>query len=287
MPSPIKTYEFVDRSNDQMTFDIKKTEEIYEVNKGKLDEPHRHNFYTILFIKKAKGIHTIDFTAYDLKGFQVFFISPGQIHQVEEEHKSKGWVITFSSQFLTENNIGHHFIEDINLFTDYGKSPPLPLNSEQIDILDTYCNQIHSTLHSHTKFKYHALGALLKLFLISCNNICTLNQKNIQQIHAGSTILKDYKVLVENHFSEWHLVLQYAEALHVTPDHLNRTIKSLIGRTAKEYLQSRITIEAKRMLFFSGHSTKEIAYTLGFSEPSNFSNFFKKCTGISPSQFKK
>ncbi|WP_271765056.1 AraC family transcriptional regulator [Aquimarina algiphila] len=287
MPSSIKTYEFVDRSNDQMTFDIKKTEGMYEANKGKLDEPHRHHFYTILFIKKAKGKHIIDFTTYDLENHQVFFISPGQIHQVIEEHKSYGWVITFSRQFLTENNIDYHFIEDINLFTDYGKSPPLPLNSEQVYLLNMYCDQIYSTLRSHTKFKYHALGALLKLFLISCNNICDLDQKNIQQIHAGSTILKDYKTLVENHFSEWHLVHQYAEALHVTPDHLNRTVKSLIGRTAKEYLQSRITIAAKRMLFFSDHTTKEIAYALGFSEPSNFSNFFKKCTGISPSQFKK
>ncbi|WP_271782062.1 AraC family transcriptional regulator [Aquimarina algiphila] len=287
MPSSIKTYEFVDRSNDQMTFDIKKTEGIYEINKGKLNEPHRHHFYTILFIKKAKGKHTIDFTTYDLGNHQVFFISPGQIHQVAEEHKSYGWAITFSRQFLAENNIDYHFIEDINLFTDYGKSPPLPLNSEQVDLLNMYCDQIYSTLRSHTKFKYHALGALLKLFLISCNNICDLDQKNTQQIHAGSTILKDYKTLVENHFSEWHLVHQYAEALHVTPDHLNRTVKSLIGRTAKEYLQSRITIAAKRMLFFSDHTTKEIAYALGFSEPSNFSNFFKKCTGISPSQFKK
>ena len=92
---------------------------------------------------------------------------------------------------------------------------------------------------------------------------------------------------METHYKTWHATSQYANELNITPDHLNRSIKSLIGKTAKEYIQARITIAAKRMLYFSDLSTKEIAYDLGFSEPANFSNFFKKCTGISPSEFKK
>ena len=94
------------------------------------------------------------------------------------------------------------------------------------------------------------------------------------------------KALVEANYQNWHASSQYAEALHITPDHLNRTVKSLIGKTAKEYIQSRITVAAKRMLYFSDQSNKEIGYALGFSEPGNFSAFFKKCTGQSPSDFK-
>ena len=73
----------------------------------------------------------------------------------------------------------------------------------------------------------------------------------------------------------------------VTPDHLNKTIKSLIGKTAKEYIQSSLIIEAKRMLIHSSQSAKEIAYHLGFSGTLLTSaSFFKKCTGISVSAFK-
>ena len=287
MSFPIKTYDFVDQSNHQAIFDIKRAENVHDYSNGKLHEPHRHNYYTILFTRSAKGEHHIDFNKYILGDHQVFFISPGQVHQIIEKEKSYGWVLTFSRQFLIENTIDYCFIEDINLFTDYGQSPPLSLNKEHVEQLNTYCVQIYQIHHSTIKFKSQAIGALLKLFLIRCNNICSIHEKHTQHLQAGSTILKDYKALIEKHFSEWHLVQQYAQALHVTPDHLNRTIKSLIGKTAKEYLQSRIVIAAKRMLFFTDYSTKEVAYTLGFSEPSNFSNFFKKNTGLSPAQFKK
>ncbi|WP_299245556.1 AraC family transcriptional regulator [uncultured Aquimarina sp.] len=283
----IKTYKLTDETEKQIVFDIKKMEDIYDKAGGKIDTPHRHDFYIILLVSKAKGIHIIDFNEFLLEDCQVFFLSPGQVHQILEEQKSYGWVITFSRQFLIKNNIDYRFIEDINLFQDYGYTPPLSLNETQLEKLNTYSVQIFETYHIDSKFKLEAIGALLKLLLIYSNNICDISRKDPQQLHAGSTILKEYKNLVEEHFSDWHKVHQYAETLHVTPDHLNRTIKSLIGKTAKEYLQSRIIVAAKRLLSFSGKTTKEIGYELGFSEPANFSNFFKKCTSFSPSKFRQ
>ncbi|MHA7058155.1 AraC family transcriptional regulator [Aquimarina sp. M1] len=282
----IKTYKLTNETDPQIVFDIKKMEDIYDKNGGVTDTPHRHDFYIILLVSEAKGTHVIDINEFQLQNYQVFFLSPGQVHQIKEEQKSYGWVITFSRQFLEKNNINYNFIEDINLFHDYGHSPPLFLNEVQLAQLNAYTTQMFDTYQSNLKFKLEAIGALLKLFLIYSNNVCDINAKDPQQFHAGATILKEYKNLVEEHFSDWHKVQQYAEALHVTPDHLNRTIKSLIGKTAKEYLQSRIIVAAKRLLSFSDKTTKEIGYELGFTIPANFSNFFKKCTGISPSKFK-
>ena len=126
----------------------------------------------------------------------------------------------------------------------------------------------------------------MNLLLIRCDNLCALSNENPQTIEAKNTLLKSFRKMVDEKFADWHQIADYATALNVTPDHLNRVVKNIIGVTAKEYVQSRIIVEAKRLLYFSDQSAKEIGYLLGFSEPANFSAFFKNITGISPSNFK-
>lgn len=266
-------------------FGISRMEDIYEKRGGAADEPHRHDFFTVLFTKSAKGKHIIDFCEYVLAEKQVFFVSPGQVHQVIEEEKSEGYSIVFSADFLASNNIPVSFINDLNLFRDYGETPQLEPSAEQMQQLTRYCEELLGFYNSEMAFQQRAIASVLELFLITCNNICAIPE-NTQQAEAGNTTLKEFKRLVDAHFQVEHGTAFYANELHITPDHLNRTVKSLIGKTAKEYIQSRITIAAKRMLIFTELSNKEIGYELGFSEPANFSAFFKKCSGLSPSQFR-
>jgi AraC-like DNA-binding protein len=74
--------------------------------------------------------------------------------------------------------------------------------------------------------------------------------------------------------------------LNVTADYLNKTVKNITGKSAKEHIQTKIIIEAKRSLLFSEISSKELAYELGFEESAHFNNFFKKITGQTPSEFR-
>jgi AraC-like DNA-binding protein len=281
----IKSYETVNRNEDSVTFGISRMEEIYEKHQGKVDEPHRHNFYTVLLVKTAKGKHLIDFKEFELRANQVFFISPGQVHQVVEDEMSVGYSMVFSADFLVQNNIPLRFIEDLHLFNDYGNTPPLNIEIDKMASLTDLAEQMLSYYLGSDNYKYRAIGALLSLFLIQCNNLCD-QPNNLQIVEAGNAILKEFKVLVDSHFTKWHATNKYADLLHITPDHLNRTVKNLMGKTAKEYIQSRIIVGAKRMLYFSDSSIKEIAFELGFQEPSNFNAFFKKCTGLSPGEFR-
>lgn len=281
-----KTYKQV-VSDPDVHFRITRMEDLWDERGGAADVPHRHDYYTLLLTKKANGQHFIDFNEYALSDKQVFFVSPGQIHQVIEKEKSFGYVIVFSHNFLAENNIPCSFIDDLNLFHDHGNTPPLPLNESELDILLQYSDEMWKLYQNDTKFKAQAMGSFLQLFLIHCNNLCSLDLQNTQTYEAGNTILRNFKELVNNHFTTWHGSTQYAEQLNVTPDHLNRVVKSLSGKTAKDFIHTRIIIEAKRLLYFSELSQKEIAYQLGFSEPANFSAFFKNNTGASPSDFRK
>jgi AraC-like DNA-binding protein len=204
-----------------------------------------------------------------------------------EYEKPQGYVLLFSAQFLVENNIPGFLIEDLNLFNEEGNSPPLALTGEEYLKLSGFCEEMIRLYNSGLKFKEQAISAFLQLFLIHANSFCTLVMANPQNQEAGNSILRDFKKLIRENYSKWHLTSEYAKLLYVTPDHLNRVVNSLTGKTAKDLIKAQIIIAAKRMIYFSGLTTKEIAYQLGFSSPANFSAFFRNYTGYSPSEFNK
>ena len=99
-------------------------------------------------------------------------------------------------------------------------------------------------------------------------------------------MVQRFKNLVETHFQQWHQVKEYAAALSVSPNYLNEVIKSTIGISAKDFIQNRLLLEAKRTAVFTGKSSKEIAFELGFDDPSHFSKFFRSGAGQSLLEFK-
>ena len=96
----LKTYQKVNRQDEKLNFGISRMEDIYTKRAGRVDEPHRHDFYTVMIVRNASGVHKLDFNSYKLKDRQIFFVSPGQVHQVIESDKSHGFSITFSNDFL-------------------------------------------------------------------------------------------------------------------------------------------------------------------------------------------
>lgn len=285
--SIVKTYHKVNAQQESSSFEISRMEAIYDKHSGKVDDPHRHNYFTVLIIKEAVGTHKIDFNSYKLGKHQVYFVAPGQVHQVIEEEKSFGYVMTFSNQFLVENAIPLSFIESLNLFSNYGQSPPLLPEDIQFSRIISFTQNIFDLFHNDATMKHLSIGAFLKLLLIECTNICSINPVGTDITSSNNHLLRDFKTAVNTHYKKEHSTSFYAEELHITPDHLNRTIKSAIGKTVKEYIQARIITEAKRLLYFTDQTAKEIGYELGFNEPANFSAFFKKHTQVSPSSFKK
>lgn len=282
----LKKYETVNPSFTEHSFNIQRMEEIWERHQGQPDEPHRHSYYTIVFPKRATGRHIIDFHEFDLAANQVYFVSPDQVHQIIEEEQSFGYALTFNEAFLIENNIQASFIQDLHLFQQFGYAPPLEPTESQAERLSDYCEQMIGCLDQIDTFTYSYVGALLKIFLIECNRYCTREEDgHTQSQQAAVTILREFKALLNSHYRDQHKVKEYAEMLHITPDYLNASLKKFTGKSAKDHIQSKLIIEAKRMLKFTDMSSKEVGYQLGFSEAANFSQFFKKHTDLSPSQF--
>lgn len=271
----------------EIDFHLQKMETIYEQAKGQTDAAHRHDYYSLLLIEKARGIHLIDYNAFEFGDLEVYFVSPGQVHQVALTEKPKGSVITFSKSFLVANNISDSFISNINLFKDFGYSPPLKIDEKIFQRLSNIINEMQSCLMVDLNYGNRAVGALLQLFLIYCNNTTKLDQTQISEENKGVCILRDFKHLIEDNFKNWHKVKDYAAEIHISPKHLSQTVKNITGKVAKEHIQERLILEAKRLLLHTDLSIKEIAFEIGFEEPLHFSGFFKKKTGISPSKFRE
>ncbi len=276
----------IERRSTNADFRIQNMGSIFEEAQGKADVPHRHDYYTILFVEKAIGEHLIDYKVYPFQELEVHFVSPGQVHQVIVSEKPKGWVFTFSRDFLIENNIPESFITNINLFRPFGDSPPLKMDRSSFDRLLHITREMEACMLTEITYRNRALGALLQLFLIYSNNSSNLNPTQLDEEHPSICILRDFKKLVDHKYMDWHKVGEYAEGIHISSKHLSQTVKSITGKSAKQIIQDRLILEAKRLLLHTNLTIKEIAYRIGFEEPLHFSSFFKKKVGVSASEFR-
>ena len=269
-------------------FVIKTLEEMDRLLGGIADDPHRHNYYTVIWSFTATGRHIIDFKEYSIQPQHIFFVSPEQVHQVITDPNPTGVAIQFTPEFLQKNSIREDFIANLKLFQNIDETPPLTLSDSMAERLKIFTEQMVSAFNSENELRFESIGAYLKLFLIECNGHCTLTPNtNTQSLEVGRNIVRNFKSAVDNNFSKWHQVKDYADALSVSPNYLNEVIKTTLNTSAKDYIQNKLILEAKRMVVFTDKSGKEIGFDLGFDDPSHFSKFFKNNIGLSLQDFKK
>jgi len=271
-----------------VSFIIRALEEIVDEQGGIAEDAHRHNYYSVIWSFTATGKHIIDFREYPILPQHIFFVSPSQVHQVIADPDPTGMIILFTPEFLRKNSIREDFISNLKLFRDSDETPPLPVSERMAARLGEFAANMRIAFDGDSDMKYETIGAWLKLFLIECNGHCSLQPAaNSQEIEVGRSLVQRFKRLVESHFHEWHQVKDYAMALNVSPNYLNEVIKSNINTPAKDYIQHRLILEAKRITLFTPKSSKEIGFELGFDDPSHFSKFFKNFTGQSLVRFRE
>lgn len=277
----------IDLRKGGQAFNLQKMEDIYRLAKGIPDNPHRHEYYTLLYVQKAAGTHQIDYETYTFETGQVHFVAPGQVHRVLLTEQPEGYVISFTREFLVSNNIPESFISNINLFKPFGVSPPLLVDDHTKERLTRIIGEMQECFPLDINYRMRAMGALLQLFLIYCHNSSRYDPIQNDEQDRTICILRNFKELVDKNFRIWHKLSHYAEAIHISSKHLSSTVKDQTGKTAKTYIQDRLMLEAKRMLLHTDSSIGEIARELGFEEPLHFSAFFKKCEGLSPRFYRR
>lgn len=263
-------------------------EEIADRQQGIADDPHRHNYYSVIWPFSGSGRHIIDFNEYPVLPHHIFFVSPQQVHQIVSGAETTGLVILFTPEFLMKNSISEDFISNLKLFRDSSETPPLPLAEPMLNHLLLFASHIKEAYASQQELKFETIGAYLKLLLIECSTHCSVNPiANSQSLEVGKSMVQRFRNLVEARFRQWHQVKDYAGALNVSPNYLNEVIKSNTGVSAKDFIRNRLLLEAKRTAVFTDKTSKEVAFGLGFDDPSHFSKFFSSGTGQSLKEFKQ
>ncbi|WP_411133637.1 helix-turn-helix transcriptional regulator [Streptomyces sp. C10] len=98
------------------------------------------------------------------------------------------------------------------------------------------------------------------------------------------TVFHRYRAAVEERFTRHHHVRDYASALGYGPRTLTRATRAATGLGAKQFLDQRILLEAKRLLAHTDLPAARCAEHLGFHDAANFTTFFRRQAGLSPSR---
>ncbi|MCU0449575.1 MAG: AraC family transcriptional regulator [Bernardetiaceae bacterium] len=252
------------------------------------EPPHRHAHYTIIWVQQGQGTHFIDFKAYPIAPGTLFFLSPDQVHQVVAQ-QVEGPVLLLSPDFLFTHALAPEVLAQLGLFHQAGACEPVRLPPAQAPTLAQVVLALEAELAVRQPYHNEALGALLRLFMLHSYRAKRAGGQGASPTPATKTarLVQDFKRLVETQYRQWHKVGDFAERLYVSPDYLTEIFKAETGQAAKEFIQDRIMLEAKRLAHFTQQTTKEVAYQLGFDDPAHFSKFFKNCAGVSFSEFKE
>lgn len=203
----------------------------------------------------------------------------------------KGWFCLFTQKFIQEDKHYNHNILESHFFNPSG-NPVYFLTNEQVDLFDHIFQRMNTELRSDFSFKYEIIRNQLQLLVLETLKLAP-NEGISPYQNANQRISHLFLELLERQFPidtenllRFKNATDYAQQLNIHVNSLNRALKQNTGKTTQELIALRITQEAKALLQHSSWNINEIAYALGFEEPANFSNYFKKHAGVPPLAFR-
>jgi YesN/AraC family two-component response regulator len=274
------------RSSVSMPFEIHTMDWIDKNRWEQNAEPHRHNYFVIIWVKKGSGTHLIDLHKFELHNGTVYCITPGQIHQLTSKKGAEGYVISFTAEFMGLQEESFDLLFNTGLFNSFTHAPVISVDQDMQQEMDDMATKMVKEFANFYLLRSEILKGYLKIFLIYLTRQFERPDKEEGQ-SKNMELTRKFLDLIEKHFVEKRMVADYADELVVTANYLNEVIKKVSGFPASHHIQQRIILEAKRLAAYSTLSMKEVAYQLGFDDIAHFSKFFKNAAGMSFTDFKK
>lgn len=248
--------------------------------------PFRKGFYFIALVSNAgKTTITYDHTSVtELNAFLVFQ-SPGLLYSFYRDNSASGYLIYFKKECLSffKPDFEKEFPFFDLLHTNFFK-----LNQQKFSEFAPHFEEVF-TAYEHAKDSGHTIASIKLLALLYQLKEFTSAFRQWEEGFATpqQTLMRKFMQLVNNFYLEKRTIEEYANLLHVTPNYLSQSIKSISGKNALTYINDRVLEEARSLILFTEMDIAEIAWQLNFSDPANFGKFFKKHTHQTPLEFRK
>ncbi len=194
-----------------------------------------------------------------------------------------GYYILFNPGFL-DGLLPDALIGEEFPFFSYSGNAFFQLATDSIRRMEDLLFRINDELQDQRTGREEVIQHYLYLILLELKRNYRPPGTDVGETAA---LVRKFRQLVNEYYLSRQRVSDYAELLHVTPNHLNRMVKEVSGRTASDVIAEMILQEAKVLLRYTDQSVSEIAYCLSFSEPSSFNRFFKKGAGLTPREYRE
>ncbi len=252
--------------------------------------PFRSDHFIILMQLEGTGHSKVNFTDCITHKGQMLTIPANAIRQFFElPPDCRFAAVVFTSNFLTQSGLNMKHTDMFDLFSSIQSYciEPEPADFERLlNILQVLHQKYFST--NDIPFDQQVVNHLFHAFLYELNSIyqrCN-GHKKIQYTRKEDISMHFVKLLTES-FREERSVIFYAEQLHVTPRYLSQTVKEVTGKSAGELIDEMVIMEAKALMNNVSLSVAQVAESLYFSDQFFFSKYFKRLTGLSPSDYRK
>lgn len=247
--------------------------------------PYKKSFYQVVLMEKGlKAAFSLN--TREIKDPQniIYFNGPGHVYSYKRGDNQQGYIIYFTDDFISK--LYSHVLAEFPYFK-ITELNILALTDAETDALNPLFEAIVKEQRADTPNRLEVVRYLVAALLEKVKAMYQ-SKNNLKAEFSRAEYLSDrFQQLVNNYYVEHKSVEQYADMLNITPGYLSEVVNANLGASPKGIINQRLVAEAKNMLRYSDLTISEIAYQLGFADPTSFGKFFRKEAGGTPSEFRQ